>query len=333
MQSASRVETLAVGYVAKTTFADGWRLGSMMVFLVMLLLVLTTFRDYGISWDEHVQKEYGEHILAYYESGFADRTAVTPDDERDDGNLPYYGGSFDLAMAMIGRVSPFGTYETRHLFSGLVGLIGLFAAWRLGERLRGPSAGFLTLVLLATVPAYYGHMFINPKDMPFAAAMCVVLLSICGILEEWPRPRWPSMLALGVAGGVALGTRVGAAVAVLDLAVPLAVWLFFAQRREGFRPALGASTGGLVRLLAVLPLAWATAVALWPWAAQDPLNPLRALAMFSHFPFPADILFEGQIISAADVPRTYLPVFLAISLPESVLSAWWQQPSPLSAPS
>ena len=129
-------------------------------------------------------------------SGFADRTAVTPDDETDDGNLPYYGGSFDLAMAMINRVSPFGTYETRHLFSGLVGLIGLFAAWRLGERLRGPSAGFLTLALLATVPAYYGHMFINPKDMPFAAAMCVVLLSICGVLEEWPRPRWPSVLPL-----------------------------------------------------------------------------------------------------------------------------------------
>ena len=69
MHSASRVETLAVGYAAKTNIADGWRLGSMMLFLVMLLLVLTTFRDYGISWDENVQKEYGEHILAYYEIG------------------------------------------------------------------------------------------------------------------------------------------------------------------------------------------------------------------------------------------------------------------------
>ena len=50
----------------------------MAVLMLMLLLVLATFQDYGVSWDENVQNEYGKQILAYYKSGFADRAAGTP---------------------------------------------------------------------------------------------------------------------------------------------------------------------------------------------------------------------------------------------------------------
>ncbi|MFO1119298.1 MAG: glycosyltransferase family 39 protein [Rhodospirillales bacterium] len=298
---------------------NSWRLASILVLLVLLTLSLATFRDYGVSWDDRVQKEYGEQILAYYASGFADRRAITPNDDADDGNLPYYGGSFDLTSALINKVSQLGTYPTRHLLGAIVGLIGLVAAWRLGERIAGARAGFLALVLLATVPAYYGHMFMNPKDIPFAAAMIVVLLTVCGVLAEWPRPRWRTVLCLGVATGAALGTRVGAVVAAFDLAVPLAVWLVLAQRRAGLRPTIAASATGFTRLLAVLPLTWVVMAVLWPWAAQGPLNPLHALAMFSHFPFSGDELFEGQWIPATEVPRSYLLVFLAITLPESML--------------
>lgn len=297
----------------------GWRVASLLLFLALLAISLSTFRDYGISWDDRVQKEYGEQVLAYYTSAFADRRAISPNDDLDDGNLPYYGGSFDVASALINQVSPLGTYPTRHLLGAIVGLIGLFAAWRLGERLAGARAGFLALVLLATVPAYYGHMFMNPKDSPFAVAMVVVLLAVCGVLDEWPRPRWRTVTCLGVAAGVALGTRVGAVVAAFDLAVPLAVWLVLAQRRVGLRPTIAASATGFTRLLAVLPLTWVVMAVLWPWAAQEPLNPLRALTMFSHFPFSGDDLFEGQWIPATEVPRSYLLVFLAITLPETML--------------
>lgn len=319
MHTASRALGPGVRFPFRVVAVDGWRLASIGLLLVILFLILTTFRDYGISWDERVQKEYGEHILAYYQSGFVDRTAVSPNDETDDGNLPYYGGSFDLATAAINRVSPFGTYQTRHLCGALIGLIGLIATWRLAERVRGPRAGFLALALLATVPAYYGHMFINPKDMPFAAAMTVVLLWMCAVVGEWPRPRWTTIIALSIAGGVALGTRVGAAAAVLSLAIPVAAWVFSARPGCDRRQALAASARGCARLLAVLPLTWAIMVALWPWAGQELLNPLRALEMFSHFPFPAEVLFDGRMVPATDVPRSYLLVFLALTLPESIL--------------
>ena len=49
-------------------------------------------------------------------------------------------------------------------------------------------AGLVALVLLATCPLYYGHMFMNAKDAPFAAAMAVLLLGMVRAFDEYPQP-------------------------------------------------------------------------------------------------------------------------------------------------
>ncbi|HEV8028297.1 MAG TPA: hypothetical protein VGP50_12765, partial [Stellaceae bacterium] len=58
----------------------------------------------------------------------------------------------------------------------------------------------------------------------------------------------------------------------------------------------------------------------WPWAQQSPvLNPLRAIAYFSHEIFPFRTLFAGQYVLASDLPWAYLPVHIALALPELLL--------------
>lgn len=304
-----------------TARVDPLKLGACLVILCVLVLIATTFRHYGISWDESAQNAYGEHIYSFYESGFRNDAALAVNDIDDDGNLPYYGGSFDLTAALLDRVLPFGVYETRHLLGGFVGLLGLIISWSLGVRLGGASVGLLASMLLATTPAYYGHMFINPKDIPFAVAMAGLLLLFCVVLEEWPRPRWPTVASLGIAGGLALGTRVGAIIAAFDLLAPLLLWLLFTSRRQGWATALADAGRGLGRLLPALPIAYVIMVVLWPWSAQELLNPLRALLMFSSFPFEGQIPFAGEDIPATDLPWDYLLIFLAITLPESMLIA------------
>ena len=39
-----------------------------LVVLAAVLAVLLTYRDYGITWDESVQKHYGELVVAYFRS-------------------------------------------------------------------------------------------------------------------------------------------------------------------------------------------------------------------------------------------------------------------------
>ena len=60
----------------------------------------------------------------------------------------------------------------------------------------------------------------------------------------------------------------------------------------------------------------------WPWGAIDPLNPIRAIGIFSHFfEKPWQELFEGTLLTPPEMPRRYLPELLMRQLPELFLIA------------
>ena len=118
-----------------------------------------------------------------------------------------------MAAALAAKVLPFGLFETRRLFGAAVGIVGLIATWRIGRRLGGPVTGLVALVLLATCPLYYGHMFMNAKDAPFATAMAVLLLAVVRAFDEYPKPRVATIGLLATGLGLAFGSRILAGVA------------------------------------------------------------------------------------------------------------------------
>ncbi|MEI9803906.1 MAG: hypothetical protein WDN48_04855 [Pseudolabrys sp.] len=63
----------------------------------------------------------------------------------------------------------------------------------------GARAGLCALVLLAACPLYYGHMFMNAKDAPFATAMVVLLLGVVRAFDAYPNPSRRTMVLVGVA--------------------------------------------------------------------------------------------------------------------------------------
>ena len=89
------------------------------------------------------------------------------------------------------------------MIGAAVGILGLLVTWRIGRRLGGPLAGLMALALLAACPLYYGHMFMNPKDSPFAVAMAIFLLGAVRALEQYPRVS----LATGALVGIGFGLR------------------------------------------------------------------------------------------------------------------------------
>src|SRR5918994_831706 len=179
------------------------------VLALVTLVAALTFRDYGLGWDDYTHSQYGDLLLALYTSGFRDTRALSF------VNLYLYGGGFDMAASLLAKILPFDLFETRRLAGALVGLIGLLITWRIGRRTGGPLAGVLALILLATCPLYYGHMFLNPKDAPFAVAMAVFLLGLVRLLEEYPKPRAGTLLILGLGFGLSIGSRIMAGFGVL----------------------------------------------------------------------------------------------------------------------
>jgi hypothetical protein len=61
-------------------------------------------------------------------------------------------------------------------------------------------------------------------------------------------------------------------------------------------------------------LAYAIMLAAWPWAALEPLNPLRAVSAFADFHYRIRTVLDGQVYYMADVPRWYVPTYVVIKL-------------------
>jgi hypothetical protein len=279
------------------------------------IIAFLSFRDYGLSWDDYTHAQYGELLLQFYASGFHDQRALSW------VNLYYYGGGFDLMAAAAAKVLPFSLFETRRLAGAAVGILGLFVTWRIGRRMGGPPAGLLALILLAACPLYYGHMFMNPKDAPFAAAMAILLLANVRAMEEYPRPSLASALLLGLGLGLAFGSRVMGAFGALEALVALTVVFAAEARAQGLASAASRLVQFCGRLLPALVLGYALMGLVWPWAVVDPLNPFRALEYFSRFfEKPWSELFDGEVIRVTDMPRSYLPTLFALKLPEIFLA-------------
>ena len=153
---------------------------AILVLAVVALIAGLTFRDYGLGWDDYTHAEYADLLLRMYGSGFKDTGALSF------ANLYMYGGGFDMAAALLHKIIPLELFETRRLLGAVVGVIGLAVTWRLARRVGGPLAGLATLLLLALCPTFYGHMFMNPKDAPFAVAMVILILGLVRLAEEYP---------------------------------------------------------------------------------------------------------------------------------------------------
>jgi hypothetical protein len=280
--------------------------------VAILAIAAATFTHYGVSWDEGEHQAYGESVFRYYASWFTDRTAVTWKP------LYQYGAAFDLSAVVLQQVLPFEPYQTRHLFNFLIGVVGLIGAWRLARLIAGPRAGFFAVLFLAATPNFYGHMFNNPKDIPFAVGTVWALYFAIRIVRELPAPPWHLILKLGLTIGLALGVRIGGLLLLAYFGLALAAWLLLesADRRPGPMIITALRIGVRVALPVAL-LAYAVMLVFWPWAQQAPLaNPLVALAEFSHHAFPYKVLFLGDYVAADDLPWFYLPFHVLVNLPE-----------------
>ncbi|MGY4369385.1 4-amino-4-deoxy-L-arabinose transferase-like glycosyltransferase [Bradyrhizobium sp. LB1.3] len=287
---------------------------AMLVLAAVAVIAGLTFRDYGLGWDDYTHAEYADLLLRMFGSGFKDTAALSF------ANLYMYGGGFDMVAALLHKVIPLELFETRRLVGAVVGVIGLAVTWRLGRRIGGPLAGLASLLLLALCPIFYGHMFMNPKDAPFAVAMIILMLGLVRLAEEYPQPSPRTILIVGLGAGLSLGTRILGGLALVYAVIGFMPLFLEELRGEGPRESVRRFAHVVYLLLPGLVLGYLVMGLIWPWSIIEPGNPFEALTYFSHFfEKPWKEMFDGAIVSVPDMPWCYLPTLFALQLPEVML--------------
>lgn len=287
---------------------------AMLVLAAVAVIAGLTFRDYGLGWDDYTHAEYADLLLRMFGSGFKDTAALSF------ANLYMYGGGFDMVAALLHKVIPLELFETRRLVGAIVGVIGLAVTWRLGRRVGGPLAGLASLLLLALCPIFYGHMFMNPKDAPFAVAMIILMLGLVRLAEEYPQPSPRTILIVGLGAGLSLGCRILGGLALVYAVLGFIPLFLEELRTEGLRESVRRFAHVVYVLLPGLVLGYLVMGLIWPWSIMEPGNPFEALTYFSHFfEKPWKEMFDGAIVSVPDMPWSYLPTLFALQLPEVML--------------
>jgi hypothetical protein len=280
-----------------------------------LVVGLATAADYGLTVDEFNADDYGPKALAWYTSGFKDRSHF----ETVEFSLWYYGPWFHMLTAYVQSFDFADRITVRHVMTFLAGLAGVAALLPIGRLAAGRWAGLAAIALCLMTGYLYGSLFFTPIDVPFLAAMTWATLAIV-VMTRDVLPSWRASIVTGLLTGLAIATRTGGIIthAYLLGAMVLCAAEFFADHgRLTPRYLLQIAA----RYGAVVVVAWIVAIALWPWLQiGNPFAQFKiALVHFATIPMSYEFPHWGERISTSALPLTYVPGQLLARLPSAFL--------------
>jgi 4-amino-4-deoxy-L-arabinose transferase-like glycosyltransferase len=282
------------------------------VFLLTINLIagLLTFTDFGLSWDEPLFYDYADSIRAAYspqafspDFNFEQVYGKSPEDHK------IYGPAYLLLawpiQRLIGLAPGIDSASAWHLVNFLTFQLGLLAFYFLIRRWFAPWPSAASSAFLAWQPVFWGHAFINPKDIPFMVLFLLALISGLEFVDRISLPFSSTILFLLTSSlllGLASATR------VIGPLAGVFVFLYLILKK---------SWSGLPKFLFYGFLAVLIMFIFWPYLWADPLN--RILEVFKHMsnnPTELAVLFDGQVFRANEMPLRYLPQMLFLTLTE-----------------
>lgn len=273
-----------------------------------LVVAIATAGDYGVAWDDSVQMRYGDQVLNYVLTRGRDRACNELLD------LRLYGPPVELLGAALARLAPHRMIEMRHLLSVVIALLSIPALYRFGRLLGNPWLGVLAALTLWLTPRFYGHAFVNTKDIPFAVGM-IASIGALSAMFAGRQYRWREMIESGLLLGCTVAVRPGGWLLLGPIYLCGAIFADWQSCRTG-----DGARRSLIKQGLMFAIAWAVMIVCWPWAHESPIaNPLQAIRMSSKFHIVVPVLFDGQMMMSDALPRTYLLKYIAITTPLVIL--------------
>ncbi|WP_303309533.1 hypothetical protein [Hymenobacter sp. BT730] len=274
-------------------------------------------KDYGVSWDESIDRENGivnaKYILAQVAPRWTGQQAIfahVPEfatlEERDHGVL------FHLPLAFMEVFWP-GIdsrtyYLVRHFCIFLTFVLGLWSVYKLAlVRFGSWQLGLLASTLLLLSPRFFADAFSNGKDLVFLGFFTFGVYTLVSLLQ---RPTLTRATLHGLATAMATDVRIlGSLLVALSLGMFL-LEAFFGPPENARRVQLVKTLGWYVVVAAVLTVAG------WPFLWEGPLdNFILAFNNMKHFRVDGYVLYLGEKVQTTHLPWHYAPLWILITTP------------------
>jgi len=289
----------------------------LVIFILFYILIqLFLNKSYGISWDEEKVYTRGKYLYEYLiEKNVNPAVSETLLNPGKDLNLnPFYNNTYALILYVLNKSQ---NYDIYHLLNSL-SVIPLFIAiylliYSLYKNQWFAILGPLTLIL---TPSFFGHIPINPKDIPFATAFFSSLSAVYFFSAK--SNRLLRILILGILFGITQSLRVvGFSLYIILFLNDLYVYYtkdtvdktLFEFIKEEF-----------LSILLIFLIANYYMVITWPYIGVSYFKHfIRIFYISQDFPWEGTVLFFGQNLSGHTLPLIFIPLLILFTTPLFIL--------------
>ena len=284
------------------------RIATLALFAAYLVLGWLIVDDYGITYDEYVQRRHG-HVTVQY---VADRFGIDHPPMATDGrSFSEYGMIFQIAATLIevqqGAIdNPYRYYRVRHVLGFLLNALALLFFYRT-LRLRWPDRRWYPLLgtaLLLLSPRTFAHAFFNPKDHILLVFYVVATFTLVRFLN---RRTYGALAWHILASALALNTRFPA-LAIVGATTGVLLWEQLIHRpgdvRRWWQLALYLP-GTFLLMLPFFPYLWIDTGSRF----------LSTIASMSAYKWDSTVLLFGDTLLGQDLPAYYIPAWIVITVP------------------
>ncbi|MCL5072518.1 MAG: hypothetical protein M1308_16740 [Actinobacteria bacterium] len=287
------------------TFADTrYKLIAGLVFLLIFITGLSIFSGYGISYDEHIQRNIGWTNINYFEKG--DQSLVTMKDR-------YYGPAFEILLAQIEK--SFGIqdksreiYLMRHIINFFIYYAGVVVFYFLcKKRFRSWKAGLLGSIFLILSPRIFSESFYNSKDIPF---MSLFLISIFTLYNFLDKKNTANAIIHSFVCALTIDIR------IMGILIPLITAVFFIIDLFVFKKNKETTLLNLRNFLLYFFITIFLTVLFFPTSWTNPIyNFGQSFKIMSQYAWRGYNLYLGDFIRADHIPWHYSFVWILITTP------------------
>ena len=296
-----------------------------LLFSLIFLFGIFSFKDYGISTDEQFHRENGSFYYNYAKSFLNGPNSLeTKKSEKlIKENLDLGGAIFgtpsvqpvffdiiaELFIEKLNIKNSKDIYQFRHLLNFLFFFIGLCFFYKIiDNRYKSHIYALIGVLFLFLSPRFFAESFYNQKDIVF---LSLTIINIYFGMNFIKNPNFKNTFAFSLSSALAFDTRI---MSVISIFIILFILLLKSLRSNELLKK------NLKFIAYFFPITFIFIVVFWPYIWNDPINNfLFGISQLLSADFSMTSLYMGEFILSKNAPWHYPIVWIGITSPIIVI--------------
>lgn len=271
------------------------------ILVTFFLIGLFIYKDYGIAWDDPIQRQIGQVTYNYL---FHSSNELLTYSGR------HYGVVVELPLILAEKLFRLTDlreiYLMRHLLLHLFFLLGAFFFYKfILKLLNDKTIAIIGMLMLLCSPVIYAHSFYNSKDLPL---MVFIILSFYTLLNTLHKFDSKTIIVHALMSALALNVR------IMGVLIPmLTILILFSEIRFKNR-----SKSETIRLISIYGISLICFyIITWPALWHNPIiHTFETLKRLTIFPWiNNEVFYLGKIYPVNNLPWHYLIVSFSTTTP------------------